>query len=96
MRETDGCVRTVPRRMSAEKKYFYRFATHRGWESAAIVEAIFIRISLFQISKKLFFLQTVKIYLSCGKSRCGRWFSLIFACNRAACLNCCRFSCIIL
>ena len=95
-KETGGCVKTASKLMSAERECFCRFAIRRGWESAAIVEAIFIRISLFQISKKLFFLQTVKIYLSCGKSRCGRWFSLIFACNRAACLNCCRFSCIIL
>lgn len=52
MREEDGCVKTVPRLTSVERKYFYRFAIHHGWGSVAIAEVIFIRISLFRIQRK--------------------------------------------
>ncbi len=46
-------MKTVPRLMSVERKCYYRFAIHRDWEFAVIVEAIFIRIGLFQICRKV-------------------------------------------
>lgn len=52
MKEAGGCVKTVPRLMSAGRKCFYQFAIRLGWESAVIVEAIFIRISSFRIGRK--------------------------------------------
>ena len=49
MKEADGCVRTAPRPTSVERKCFYRFVIHRGWEFVVIVEGTFIRISFFRI-----------------------------------------------
>ncbi|MDE6608058.1 MAG: plasmid pRiA4b ORF-3 family protein [Lachnospiraceae bacterium] len=57
MREADGCVKTVPRLTSVERKCFYRFVIRHGWVFAVIVEATFIRNSFFQIQIKQYDLQ---------------------------------------